>query len=372
MLQATTEPRPRLGITNEKCVGTAPAPDPVSDRWRMLAESARLLPNKRVADCSKHVVPNVFTVKAYKSADSGKAFFGNLKRCGSVWDCPVCAAKITEKRRKELQEGLKSWADRGNTVYLLTLTVPHHAGTDVRTMCSQFLKALKFLQNRTHWRAFRFAIGLRGTVRALEVTYGLNGSHVHVHILLFCDGKRMPERADLLSSWQKACESADLPEPNEHGVDIRDGTYAAKYVGKWGLDCELTKSHVKRGVGSGRTPWDLLRASMHGEGYAGYLFQQHSGAFFRKRQLVWSRGLRAELGLLQEKTDEEIANEKEETATLVATISFSDWQLVLRYDARARVLLATEKGGAEAVEGLLFDLREVSRKAWCRKRDEVF
>jgi hypothetical protein len=372
MLQATTEPRGRLGITYEKCVGASPE-NPVADRWRMLGESARLLPEKRVADCSQYMVPNVFRVEAFKSADSGKAFFGNLKRCGSVWDCPVCAAKITEKRRKELKQGLTSWVERGNAVYLLTLTVPHHAGNDVRVMCSQLLKALKFLQNRTHWRAFRFAVGLRGTVRALEVTYGLNGAHVHVHILLFCDGKRKPERADLLSSWQKACESAGLPEPNEHGVDIRDGTYAAKYVGKWGLDCEMTKAHVKRGNGSGRTPWDLLRASMSGETYAGYLFQRHSAAFFRKRQLVWSRGLRAELGLLQEeKSDEAIANEKEETATLVTTISFSDWQLVLRYNARAEVLVAAEKGGAEAVERLLIDLREVSRKAWSFKHVEMF
>ena len=31
-----------------------------------------------------------------------RAYFENVQRCGSIWDCKVCAKKITETRRKEL------------------------------------------------------------------------------------------------------------------------------------------------------------------------------------------------------------------------------------------------------------------------------
>jgi len=37
-----------------------------------------------------------------------------------------------------------------------------------------------------------------------------------------------------------------LPAPSmEHGLDLRDGKYADKYVSKWGIEHELTKGHVK-------------------------------------------------------------------------------------------------------------------------------
>jgi len=34
----------------------------------------------------------------------------------------------------------------------------------------------------------------------------------------------------------------------EHGLDLRDGKYADKYVSKWGIEHELTKGHVKKVV----------------------------------------------------------------------------------------------------------------------------
>ena len=34
----------------------------------------------------------------------------------------------------------------------------------------------------------------------------------------------------------------------QHGLDIRDGTYAQEYISKWGLESELTKGHIKRVV----------------------------------------------------------------------------------------------------------------------------
>jgi len=322
----------------------------------MQREAATLLPNHRVRQCGRTVVDKKRNVEVFLSIDSGRAFFGNVKCCGSLWECPVCAARITEKKRKELRQGLDAWSITGGQVFMLTLTIPHHYGNDTRELCDQLLAAHKKMQNRTFWRGWRKAIGLQGSVRALEVTYGKNGAHVHCHILLFCvaNGETLRPSADaLVPAWISACKSVGLPEPNMHGVDIQDGSYAASYVGKWGLDCELTKSHIKRGIQGGFTAWDLLRASADGDQDAGRKFQDHSRAFFNRRQLVWSKGLRKLLGLEDEKSDQVLAQESTETAKEIASIDFSDWKRVLRYDARASVLIISENSGRKGLATFL-------------------
>src|SRR5262249_22379815 len=152
------------------------------------------------------------------------------------------------------------------------------------------------------------------------------------------EGKHKPSSSDLLSSWQSACMAVGLPEPNAHGLDIRNGAYAASYVGKWGLDCELTKSHMKHGNAEGRTPWDLLRASINGDVKAGLLFCEYAYAFKGRRQLCWSRGLREILGLEHEKSDLELAEESTEEAQVVAVIRDDDWERILRCKARGEIL----------------------------------
>ena len=41
------------------------------------------------------------------SNEHGKAFFDGLQTCGNVWTCPVCAAKVQERRRLEIAEGME-------------------------------------------------------------------------------------------------------------------------------------------------------------------------------------------------------------------------------------------------------------------------
>jgi hypothetical protein len=356
-------------------------------RWRMQREARRLLysccilrtvesgPDKgevkehsfAVADCCRHPVTKPgdgrsHLVEVRVSSDSGRAFFAKVKRCGSVWTCPICAAKITEKKRKELRDCLKYYAAKGGRVYLLTLTIPHHAGKETAVWRDCLLRAYGKMRNRTFWREWAKRICLEGSIRALEVTYGPNGAHVHIHILLFCMSSATPVASDLLREWQSACVALGLPEPNEHGVNIEDGTYAADYVGKWGLDCELTKAHVKRGGLGGRTPWDLLEASANGDTRAGQLFVEYAMAFFGQRQLVWSTGLRQKLGLDSEKTDQQLSEEVTEEATLVAEIPPDDWDRIVRFEAHADLLIAAEERGSEGVKAFL---RSLNNRATC-------
>jgi hypothetical protein len=225
------------------------------------------------------------------------------------------------------------------------------------------------MQNRTFWRRWTKSVGLNGTVRSLEVTYGLNGPHVHVHVLLFCTAPAAVLRAcELLSAWKQACLDAGLDEPNAHGVDIQVGNaVVGDYVGKWGMDYELTKSHVKRGRGTeGRTPFDLLRASAAGDEAAGRLFIEYANAFKGRRQLVWSKGLRKLLQLGREETDLELAEKHGEDAEYVGTISgdehSGDLGRLIRWRAHGPLLAAVEREGRSGLTRFLRGLEALDAR----------
>jgi hypothetical protein len=342
----------------------------IHERFQLSDAARELLPGERVSKCRRVKIDRKQPVVLMRSVDSGLGFFANVQRCGSVWSCPVCAPKITEKKRLDLGRGLDNATTRGLRVSLASFTVPHYRGQDTRQICDQFLKAWRTMQNRNGWREWRSRTGLIGTIRALEVTYGwhdqqgqlvYNGAHVHVHVLMFfrANGSPPPTASDLLSAWQSACVSAGLPEPNEHGIDIRDGRYAATYVGKWGLEHEMTKAHVKTGRNSGRTPWDLLRAYLEGDSTAGRLFQQHYSAFKGRRQLVWSKGLRELLALDIEKSDQELADEMTEVAVPLCSLTDRQFHLIRVYGGQVEAdLCIAAKGGFDEATAFLAELEQ--------------
>ena len=81
-----------------------------------------------------------------------------------------------------------------------------------------------------------------------------------MHVLLVVDTQLTPAQIQRVwyPIWLDGCRKSGLADPSEaHGVRIDDGSHAANYVSKWGLDSELTKGHLKKGRSS--VNWDLLR-----------------------------------------------------------------------------------------------------------------
>lgn len=344
-------PAPPGSLGKHSEIVSSPPPDArLRDRFALQRDAALLLPGERVAKCGHDVIGSNVQILRHKD---GGTFYGNLFTCGSLWVCPVCAAKITEKRRQELVASVEAWKASGGTVSLLTLTAPHRLGEPLRDLLSRFTKARRsFRKSMAYVRAAE-ASGLAGTVRALEVTYGANGWHVHSHEILFSRGATRPDADVLLPVWQTACIRSGFKAPNGHGLSVEDGSKAAEYASKWGAAEELTKAHVKRGKEGGRTPWDLLRDGGAGDRQAAALFVQYAGQFKGKKQLVWSKGLRDLLGLGSERTDEELAEERVEDAVVIATLTRDEWGVVVANDLRAEVLLIAREEGAAGVWRLL-------------------
>ena len=188
-------------------------------------------------------------------------------------------------------------------------------------------------------------LGYKGRTVTTEVTYGEgNGWHPHYHMIFFFDHEINSQglQTELAFQWQDACIKAGLKAPDLiHGVDVQNGTYAAKYVTKWGLEHEVTKGHLKKGLNGSLTPFDLLRGASTNNHYK-TLFKQFADVFKGKQQLVWSKGLKELLGI-KKVTDEEIIEETEKTSIEVRELPLKIWDLILKYEKRAYVLELVEK-----------------------------
>ena len=98
---------------------------------------------------------------------------------------------------------------------------------------------------------------------------------------------------------------------------------------------------------------------------AAALFREFVQVTKGKRQLSWSNGLKARF-FVDEKTDEELAEEKDERAFLLGQITVDQWRDILKVKARAIVLELAAFGGWEAISSFLHiikDAHEPSRLA---------
>lgn len=285
------------------------------------------------------------------------ANYRNLATCGSVWACPVCASKIQERRRLEL-EHLVQWAeDQGLQAIMVTFTFPHTGFDTLSELLERQSNAFKRFRTGGPFRRFKAEIGFKGLVRSLEVTHGLtNGWHPHTHELWLVDPKVGQDiRTRLVELWERACIAAGLLDPadqakvyafRQHSVDVRlnasSGDYLAKQDSsrKWGITHEVAKATSKAGKAKGVHPHEFLVRKAKGD--AARFFEYLDG-MKGKRQLFWSPGLKDSCGL-DDCTDEE-ASLGGDDADLLGDFGQDDWDFIRSKRIAAQVLDAAEVGG---------------------------
>lgn len=338
-------------------------------RFSLQSAARSIIPKSRTAKCLRIRSYNS-NVEVWKHHEHGTAAFSGLQTCGSVWSCPVCAAKVAERRRAELQAAMASHRAGAGAVLLLTLTTPHQKTDKLSELLEMQSKALaRFWADRAVKAVF-VEMGSIGHVRALEVTHGRkspsnNGWHPHYHCLMFCgsgvdlarfDGpQRMDWAVRLYMRWAACCVKSGLGEPSfAHGLKLDDGTKAGNYAAKWGLEDEMTKGHTKKAL-HGETPFDFLRAYLADgtDKQAAALFAEFSETFKGKRQLNWSRGLKARFAI-EEASDEELSTRVEESAVLLGALTVDQWRDVLKVDGRATVLEIAARSGWHEVQRYLW------------------
>lgn len=289
------------------------------------------------------------------------ANYRNLATCGSVWACPVCASRIQERRRLELEHLVEWAADQGLQAIMVTFTFPHTGFDSLGDLLARQADAFKRFRRGSPFARLKASIGFQGLVRSLEVTHGLtNGWHPHTHELwLVSPAVGQEIRARLVELWERACIAAGLLDPadqskvyafRQHSVDVRlnasSGDYLAKQDSsrKWGITHEVAKATSKAGKAKGVHPHEFLVRMAKGD-EARYF--EYLEAMKGKRQLFWSPGLKDRCGL-DEVSDDDLALGGDD-ADLLGNLNQDEWDFIRAKRLAALVLDAAEIGGFDLI-----------------------
>lgn len=375
---------------------------------------------------------------------ANRASVSGVQHCGAVWCCPVCSARVSAQRQKDLEHLFNEHLARGKRLGFLTLTMRHTLRHDLEFLFDSLSAAWQFTTNGGGWKIDRAVYGVEHYVRVLEITRSKkHGWHLHAHVVLFMEdsadrqdsfytGKdkfgnaryrdRSPEEYELyqdldalgarmFARWKKKLSTIGKGglTPSDAGMDIREVTPLLKehpelvsatvagYLAKSGLHHEfrtnellaaegitpavaaqaaadagqvmgeaigiaqeVTGSQNKVAAHGSRTPWKILedfRDSYYTpNARTNYkdleLWREYEKASKGKRQIVYSRGLRAEYGLAAPASDEQVAN-TDMGEVVLCEIGLRTYHNILRKHGLVELLRAAESDGDDGVNEVL-------------------
>lgn len=331
----------------------------------------------RLAKCGR--VMHADTVAVRHREGSGAGFAG-LTTCGSVWLCPVCNAKVMARRALEIGSAVALSERLGWRAGFFTFTMRHRKGQRLDDLWDGLAEAWKSVIRGEPWQRIKRRFGVAGFIRVAEVTWGVNGWHVHLHVIVLFSGEADVSglMGKMFPRWQRALVRRGLEAPLLAGQDAQllDGPGSDKitqYVTKaqdhgkvtkrgQKIGLELTGSQLKkaRAHHSTRPTWDLLDDWFSdGDADAAALWGEFERASKGRRQISWSRGLRDALGMGKERKDEDIAAEELGSAEDdLVHITKDGWRQVLAFsDLIPQLLNTTEKAGLSGLRALLDEYR---------------
>lgn len=344
------------------------------ERYELQRVVAReLLPKERVRFCLFRTCPAGAGARLRYSPARGSAHLSGLMVCGSVWICPVCAARVSERRRGEVAQARDWLAERGRAMVLLTFTLSHHKDS-LQAALQALNGAFRRMLQRRDYRAVRDSYGLSHAIKAVEVTWGAeNGWHPHLHVLqavpVGVNAQRL--QAALTELWRPALaqhrrhNGESFTASVARGVRVQNSwaavsDYLSKMGRTWAAEDELTKANSKRGRQGRFTPFDLVRSVRDsGDQAHAALFREYGGAMKGTHQLRWSPGFKRLVGIA-ERTDAELAADPlddDQLAWTLHLLSDADWTAVRYFDKRAELETVGDSGDRAAVLAFLAELR---------------
>jgi hypothetical protein len=310
----------------------------------------------------------------------------------------VCSAKIANVRQMEIQVALMEWVRRGGRVVMGTVTMRHYKHHSLTQLWDGLTAARHSMLSGRTWKAEQSAFGIpmdrvvkagrhKGetvtavrvpVISVVEVTHGVHGWHVHLHMLLLVRGDVSAADvasmgAGLFARWSSSLVGAGFVAPSRlrgqkfdllHGDPGKAlGDYFTKSVYSppdevdvKAASMEAARGDFKSAHHGNRTPFGILRGLVdvvtsgdlggrEPEAVAvdeGIWHDWESGSAGR-RQIAWSVGLREWLKVVpvEEATAQEIVDE-DEGGDEIHTMTAMTWAEVRRARAGARLLSAFE------------------------------
>jgi hypothetical protein len=288
------------------------------------------------------------------------AGLSGLVTCGSVWACPVCAAKIATRRADELADVMRFALEKSCKASMVTLTMRHHEGQRLKDCWDALSTAWRAVVSGKQWVTDSEAFGLVGWVKAVEVTRGRNGWHVHIHALMIWDKSVTLQVAQhvgdrMWARWNRALQRRGFDSLRDAGgLDVRMATLVPggfglhEYFVK--LSHEITGGQAKLAQGGGRTPFQILADTLATVRETGDVsdWREWEKASHGRRQIGWSKGLRDWAGLDAEQDDDEVAAEQLQGDELLF-LDLDSWRALRGEPGRVCDLLeVAEDGGYRA------------------------
>ena len=281
-------------------------------------------------------------VTLYRRPDRDLGRVSGVCLCGGSMTCPVCAPRISARRAGEVREAATVAQVHGLCTTMETYTLTHEFGNDLFDEVTLWKDAFRLAFSGRHSAEARR--GRLGFVNAAEVTYGRNGWHFHRHLLSFW--KDQPDVSLLEDCWRSGARHVGRYTPafEGHAFDSRPIAIGCEdYVAKIGYEiaCPGTKAS--------RTPLRLLLDDMEGVDGAGLKYLEALVALTRQKvaSVRWSPRTRGKLGLVTEKSDEQLAQE-EATSTdeILGTLSEMMWKRVVDSRIEYQLVAAAQDGEA--------------------------
>lgn len=319
-----------------------------AEKFQLRSDLRRFAKRKAVQLCGSRVCSSSGVgVRVTETASGRRAGFAGLSTCGSPWVCPVCASKVSASRAEDLSTVLNNVRAAGYDLAMVTLTVRHSAQDSLRDVWSAVSRGWGRVTSGKAWLDDKRRFEIPGWVKAVEVTHGKNGWHVHLHSVIAYRGTPADATAlgqRIFGRWQAGLKATKkhkgftaLPG---YGVDVSvseqgDLGNLGRYLSKQGADLsgvsrEVTQGAQKVARGGNRTPFQIARDLVaHGTAVDRAIFAEWQDVAPGHRQVSWAKGLREQFGVEVEATDEEIA--AEETGTVddtVCVLPAEEWQKV--------------------------------------------
>jgi hypothetical protein len=357
-----------------------------------------LMPNSRIRVCRRVVIPNRNSVELWHSKKRGKAYYQNLMVCDMAWACPPCAIKITENRRKVLDRLCnvgyplvvlddggepRTVAARRWFLAMMTFSIQHKSREAFAVVLSRLSDSYHRMWSGRWAVAYKHAYRIVGFFRSLEPTYGVNGWHPHIHLLLVMDSAINDYQVAIMQSvardrWVDSVAACGGQADWQHGLNLvsgdnrvtqyldKMGQAVSETLGRWTTIAEFTKSVVKRGrkvagdAEPARTLWDLLLAYSQGDVEAGRLWLEAQAALRGKSQLIASPGLWERLGAPGGIDSPLLADDTIDPGDfLLASLNLDDWRLISRHDARGALLAVAKDGDRTRINSFIQRLRSL-------------
>jgi len=358
----------------------------VDDAQDLSVDELRELPLDRHRKCGRFpILPTgEVAIRTQRSKQHGRtvAHFSGLGTCGSVW-MPCCAPKILAGRADEVERAITEHWRRGGEVLFFTGTMSHVEADSLADSFDALRDTFQDLTAGGWWTRFRKRWGVSGYIRAVEITRGGAGWHVHVHCLLFLcsseedypayiEGDLVGIQCALFGRWAYIARNRYGREVNiRHGLDLQlvtrgnateVGHYVAKLEDGRSMALEMLRGDLKKGRLTGSIhPHELLDL-VHDQdpgirSEARRLWREYERTVAGRRMMTWSHGLRASLlDSMTDLSDQELA-EAEVGGVVVALIPSDLWrQLRVVPGALGQLLRAAEDGGFAAIERLCVQL----------------